>query len=125
MKDKSRKARDQASSDRPAESTAKPKCEPVFSPDARRQLLKLRAFDQKRLVDAIRQQLVEADPRAQTRNKFALDPGAKTADYELRVGNLRVLYRVEEVEAQLNVIVAIIGRKDRNKLIVEGEEFPL
>src|SRR5262249_47934532 len=97
----------------------------VFSPDARRQLLKLRAFDQKRLVDAIREQLVEADPRAQTRNKFALDPGAKTADYELRVGDLRALYRVEEMEGQLSVIVAIIGRKDRNKLIVEGEEFSL
>jgi len=118
-------ARDRASSDRPIESTTKPKCDLVFSPDARRQLLKLRAFDQKRLVDAIREQLVEADPRAQTRNKFALDPGAKTADYELRVGDLRALYRVEEMEDQLSVIVAIIGRKDRNKLIVEGEEFSL
>jgi mRNA-degrading endonuclease RelE of RelBE toxin-antitoxin system len=125
MTKRRREARDSASSGRPAESSPKPRCELVFSPDARRQLLELRAFDQKRLVDAIRLQLIEADPRAQTRNKFALDPGAKTADYELRVGNLRVLYRVEEVEGQFSVIVAIIGRKDRNKLIVEGEEFQI
>jgi hypothetical protein len=63
--------------------------------------------------------------RAQTRNKFALDPAAETADYELRVGDLRALYRVEQVKVEPRVIVAIIGKKDGNKLIVEGEEFPL
>jgi mRNA-degrading endonuclease RelE of RelBE toxin-antitoxin system len=118
-------ARKRRSSSRPTENTKKPEGELVFSPDARRQLSKLRAFHQRRLVDAIRQQLVEEDPRAKTRNKFALDPAAETADYELRVGDLRVLYRVEEVEAQPRVIVAIIGRKHGNKLIVEGEEFLL
>jgi mRNA-degrading endonuclease RelE of RelBE toxin-antitoxin system len=118
-------ARMRRSSSRPLENTKEPKGELVFSPDARRQLSKLRAFDQRRLVDAIRQQLVEEDPRAKTRNKFELDPSAETADYELRVGDLRVLYRVEEVEDQPRVTVAIIGRKRGNKLIVEGEEFPL
>lgn len=97
----------------------------VFSPDARRQLLQLRVFDQRRIVDAIRRQLVESDPLAQTRHKFALDPPPECADYELRVGNFRVLYRVEETEAATRVIVAIIGRKERNKLFVEGEEFEL
>jgi mRNA-degrading endonuclease RelE of RelBE toxin-antitoxin system len=118
-------ARDRGSSKRPIEDAKKPERELVFSPDARRQLFQMRAFDQRRLVDAIRQQLIEADPRARTRHKFALDPGPETADYELRVGNLRVLYRVEDEEAKPRVIVAIIGRKDRNRLIVEGEEFPL
>ncbi len=41
------------------------------------------------------------------------------AEFELRVGNLRVLYNVEGDE----VIVLIVGRKASNKLIVEGEEF--
>jgi mRNA-degrading endonuclease RelE of RelBE toxin-antitoxin system len=118
-------ARKRKSSRRQTENTKAPKGELVFSPDARRQLCKLRTFDQRRLVDAIRQQLVENDPRAKTRNKFALHPAAETADYELRVGDLRVLYRVEEEEAQPSVIVAIIGRKHGNKLIVEGEELPL
>jgi hypothetical protein len=76
-------------------------------------------------VDTIRKQLVEADPRSETRNKFALDPPPNCADYELRTGNVRVLYRVEEGEDTIRLIVAIIGRKVRNKLIVEGEVFEL
>jgi mRNA-degrading endonuclease RelE of RelBE toxin-antitoxin system len=97
----------------------------VFSPDARRQLLRLRAFEQRRIVDAIREHLIEADPSSETRNKFALDPPPECADYELRVGDLRVLYRVHVEAATSKVIVAIIGRKDRNRLIVEGEVFEL
>jgi mRNA-degrading endonuclease RelE of RelBE toxin-antitoxin system len=99
--------------------------EPVFSADARRQLLQLRAYDQRRIVAAVRQQLIESDPRMETRHKFALDPPPECADYELRVGNYRVLYRVDEREGQPRVIVALIGKKDRNRLIVEGEEFKL
>ena len=97
----------------------------VFSADARRQLLGLSAFDQRRLTDAIGKQLIQADPRSETRNKFALDPPPDCADYELRVGNLRVLYRAEEEEGVTRVIVALIGRKTRNKLIIEGKEFDL
>lgn len=105
---------------------AEQQTELVFSPDARRQLLQFRAFDQRRIASAIRQQLIEEDPKRQTRKKFALDPPPDCADYELRVGNLRVLYRVEpQEEGPTRVIVAIIGRKDRNKLIVEGEVFEL
>jgi mRNA-degrading endonuclease RelE of RelBE toxin-antitoxin system len=97
----------------------------IFSPDARRQLLKLRAFDQRRIVDAIREQLVHGDPKRETRNKFALDPPPNCADYELRIGDFRVLYRAEETQGGMRVIVAVIGRKERNKLIVEGEVFEL
>jgi mRNA-degrading endonuclease RelE of RelBE toxin-antitoxin system len=118
-------ARNRGSSKHPVEGAKKPARELVFSPDARRQLFQMRAFEQRRLVDAINQQLIQADPRAPTRHKFALDPGPEAADYELRVGDLRVLYRVEDEETKPRVIVAIIGRKDRNKLIVEGAEFPL
>jgi len=102
-----------------------PECDLVFSPDAKRQLLQLRAFDQRRVVDAIREQLIEGDPTKETRNKFALDPPPDCADYELRVGNLRVFYRVEETESDTRVIIAIIGRKERNKLIVDDEEIKL
>jgi hypothetical protein len=38
---------------------------------------------------------------------------------------LRVLYRVEEEAGRVKVIVAIIGKKARNKLVVEGEVFDL
>jgi mRNA-degrading endonuclease RelE of RelBE toxin-antitoxin system len=104
---------------------ARPEVELSFSPDARRQLLQLKPFDQRRLVDAIRTRLIQEDQRSESRNKFALDPPSACADYELRVGNLRAFYRVEEEADAVTVIVAIIGKKDRNKLIVEGEEFEL
>lgn len=97
--------------------------EVLFSPDARRQLFQFRAFDQRRILAAIRKHLLRADPQGETRNKFALDPPPDCADYELRIGDFRVLYRVEEDEDAVRVIVALIGRKDRNKLIVEGEIF--
>lgn len=42
------------------------------------------------------------------------------AEYELRVGNLRILYNVEE---EHEVVILLIGRKVGNKLIVAGEEF--
>jgi mRNA-degrading endonuclease RelE of RelBE toxin-antitoxin system len=118
-------ARTRRSSNGPDEDSTDAQSRLIFSPDARRQLLKLRAFDQRRLVRAILEHLVDGDTRAQTRDKFRLDPAGETADYELRVGNLRALYRVEEAEDQPRVIVAIIGEKRRNKLIVEGEEFVL
>jgi hypothetical protein len=76
-------------------------------------------------VDAIAEQLIDGDPRGETRNKFALDPPPDCADYELRIGKFRVLYRVEEQEDATRVIVAIIGRKERNQLIVEAEVFDL
>lgn len=41
------------------------------------------------------------------------------AEFELRVGDLRVLYDVVDEE----VILLIIGRKVGNILIVDGEEF--
>ena len=41
------------------------------------------------------------------------------AEFELRAGDLRALYDVEEDA----VVILIVGRKDANKLIVEGEEF--
>jgi hypothetical protein len=41
------------------------------------------------------------------------------AEFELRAGNLRVLYNVEGDE----VVLLIVGRKAGDALIVEGEEF--
>jgi mRNA-degrading endonuclease RelE of RelBE toxin-antitoxin system len=41
------------------------------------------------------------------------------AEFELRVGDLRVLYNVEGEE----VVLLIVGRKVGNKLVVGGEEF--
>lgn len=97
----------------------------VFAPSARRQILSLRAYDQRRILDAIRKHLVEANPREETRHKLALIPPPEFAEYELRVGDFRVFYRIEETEDEASVIIAVIGWKVHNKLIVDGEEMKI
>ena len=70
----------------------------------------------------MRKHLVEAEPDEATRNKFRLRRTPDFADYELRLGDLRVFYRIE---SSGDIIVTIIGVKGGEKLIVEGEEFEL
>jgi len=94
----------------------------IFSKDARGQLRRLRVYDQRRLIKAIRRHLIDADPREQTRNKFRLRRASEHADYELRVGDLRVFYRVAETK---RVYITLIGAKRGNKVVVNGEEFEL
>ena len=65
--------------------------------------------------------MVENDPRIETRNKFRLRRSSGVADYELRLGDLRVLYRIEGS----TVLVTVVGVKRGNSLIVRGEEFVL
>jgi hypothetical protein len=74
------------------------------------------------VVDGIRQHLVAQSPTATTRNKFRLRRASRYADYELRLQDLRVLYRVGPDD---RVTVTIIGRKVGNQLIVEGKAFAL
>ena len=61
---------------------------------------------------------LEHEPTKPTKAIKRLRPNL-FADFELRVGDLRVLYNVDEGE----VVVLLVGRKVGNKLIVEGEEF--
>ena len=46
------------------------------------------------------------------------------APWELRVGELRVYYDVQEQPEQLVTIVAI-GLKDRNRILIGGKEITL
>ena len=96
--------------------------EPILSNRAIRQLKDLRPYDQKLVIDGIHKHLVEADPGKKTRNKFPLRRASEHADFELRLGDLRVFYRVEEDDA---VYVALIGRRDGNRLLIDGEVFEL
>jgi len=96
--------------------------EPILSNRAVRQLKDLRAYDQKRVIEGIRRHLVEADPTEKTRNKFSLRRESGHADFELRLGDLRVFYRVEQ---DGTVYVALIGRKDGNRLLIDDEVFEL
>lgn len=93
----------------------------LLSPDAVRQLRGLRAHDQRLLREALVQQLQNADPTQETRNRFRLRRPSAVADYELRVRDFRVFYRVAGDRIQ----VVLIGRKEGSQLFVEGRRFVL
>jgi hypothetical protein len=69
-------------------------------------------------LEAAIQSRLEHQPTTLSKAVKQLRPNP-LAEYELRAGDLRVLYNVEEDE----VILLIVGRKVGNSLIVEGEEF--
>lgn len=89
----------------------------TITEEADRQFRALPARDRRILESAILARL-ENQPTTPTKAIKRLRPNP-LAEFELRVGDLRVLYNVEEEE----VVVLIVGRKIGNKLIVEKEEF--
>ena len=93
----------------------------VFKPQALEHLRWFPVRQQRLVTDGIRRHLVENDPRVETRNKFRLRQASPAADYELRLEDLRVFYRVEETV----LFITVIGVKRGNALIVKGEEFTL
>lgn len=89
----------------------------TITDDADRQYRALSARKQRILEAAIQNRLTQ-EPTKPTKAIKRLRPNP-FAEFELRAGDLRVLYNVEG-EA---VVILIVGRKVGNKLIVEGEEF--
>ena len=62
-------------------------------------------------------------PMVATRNRKRLRPNP-LAPWELRIGALRVYYEVTEKPERL-VTVRAVGVKDRNRLLIGGEEIDL
>ena len=93
----------------------------VLSPDAVRQFRALRSYEQSLLRDALKTQLQDDDATRETRHRFRLRRPSEHADFELRVRELRVFYRVVGDSVQ----VVLIGRKEGNALIIEGRRFVL
>ena len=89
----------------------------TITEDADRQFRSLPAREQRILEAAVLSRL-EHLPTTPTKAIKRLRPNP-FAEFELRAGDLRVLYNVEEDE----VIILVVGRKVGNRLIVEGEEF--
>ena len=73
--------------------------------------------EQREVLDGINQNL-QHEPEKLTRNRFPMRPN-QTADWELRIGRFRVFYDVDQA-ARLVLIVAI-GRKEGNKVYIQGE----
>src|SRR5262245_33000833 len=89
----------------------------TITEDAERQLGSL-PVRQQRILEAAIQSRLAHEPTKATKAIKRLRPNL-FADFELRAGDLRALYNVEEGE----VVILLVGRKVGNKLIVEGEEF--
>lgn len=85
----------------------------AITEEAERHLQCLSTRDQRTLQAAVMSRLPQ-DPLTPTRAVKRLRPNP-LAQYELRAGDLRVLYNVD--------VVLVIGRKVGNKLIVAGQEF--
>jgi mRNA-degrading endonuclease RelE of RelBE toxin-antitoxin system len=92
-----------------------------ISPDAVRQFRALRAHDRALVKEQIREQLGESEATQPTRNRFRLRRPSRFADYELRIRDWRVFYRVVEN----TVRVVLIGRKRGNYLVIDRKRFIL
>lgn len=93
----------------------------VLSDTAARLFRALPKAQQREVKDGIRLHLQENDPAEETRNKFRLRRPSGHADYELRLGDVRVFYRVREETVQ----VVLIEEKRGNRLVIGSEEFEL
>ncbi len=92
-----------------------------FGKSAYRQLEAFRRFDRNKILDGIKDQLTHA-PKEKTRNKKLLRENP-LADWELRVGLYRIFYDIDETNKIVRILA--IGIKDREKIIIEGEEIIL
>ena len=94
-----------------------------FTEEARSHLGELLARGRRKVLDRL-DVLLRYDPKRQTRNLKALRPNL-LARYELRIGDFRVFFDVEDSEEDKAVIILAIGRKEGNKLCVSGKEYSL
>jgi mRNA-degrading endonuclease RelE of RelBE toxin-antitoxin system len=93
-----------------------------YSPDAEYHLMYLTKAQQTRVLDAVDRQLAR-EPTIETRNRKRMRPNP-LAPWELRIGDLRVYYEVEEGPRKLVKILGI-GEKDRNTVRIAGEIIDL
>lgn len=89
--------------------------------EARRDLAFYTAYERRRIVAAVFDQL-GVEPMNITRNRKELQ-GHPISRWELRVGRYRVFYEVDLVEHIVNIIA--IGHKTHNKLWIRGQEVQL
>lgn len=84
-----------------------------YSPDAEDHLRALTARQQRIVLDAVDEQLVH-QPLLETRNRKPMRPNP-LAPWELRIGNLRVYFDVEE-RPEAVVCIRAVGVKQRNRI---------
>ena len=92
-----------------------------FSEDSERQLATFSSRDRRHLLDSIETQLSH-EPTSPTKHRKLLRPNPVAA-WELRVGDFRVFYNVEQ--QRILVIIVAVGRKEHNELTIDGKVIPL
>jgi mRNA-degrading endonuclease RelE of RelBE toxin-antitoxin system len=92
-----------------------------FSADAERHLADLSVRDRHTVLDAIETQLGH-EPMTPTKHRKLLRPNPVAA-WELRIGEFRVFYNVQQ--EHILVVVVAVGRKEHNQLTINGKVIPL
>jgi mRNA-degrading endonuclease RelE of RelBE toxin-antitoxin system len=93
-----------------------------YSPAAEEHLRGLTARQQSLILDTVEEQLAH-QPSVPTRNRKAMRPNP-VAPWELRIGNLRVYYDVQDApEAVVSVLA--VGVKERNQVRIGNEVVEL
>jgi mRNA-degrading endonuclease RelE of RelBE toxin-antitoxin system len=92
-----------------------------FSDEAKLDLFYYSASERKIVTSGIRNQLLH-QPLVPTRNRKLLRVNP-VASWELRIGEFRVFYEVDE--GALTVTVVAVGHKEHNVLLVRGQEVRL
>lgn len=92
-----------------------------YAPQTKRHFRALTARQRATVVDTIDQQLRD-QPTVETKNRKALRPNPLAA-WELRVGELRVYYRVQEAESLVYILA--VGVKQRHRVSIGNEVVEL
>jgi mRNA-degrading endonuclease RelE of RelBE toxin-antitoxin system len=93
-----------------------------YSPAAEKHLRRLTARQQAVVLDAVDEQLTH-QPTVETRHRKPMRPNP-LAPWELRIGDLRVYYDIEE-ELEAVVLIRAVGLKERNCIRIGGEVIDL
>ena len=93
-----------------------------YSPDAEEHLRNLTTRQQTLVLDMVDKQLIN-QPIVETRNRKPMRPNP-LAPWELRIGNLRVYYDVEE-DPEPVVYIRAVGVKERKRVRIGKEVIEL
>lgn len=92
-----------------------------FTHDAFVDISRLRPVDRRRVIAGIEAELAHL-PTIETRNRKRLRPN-QLAEWELRIGNLRVFYDVDGDAAVVSIVAC--GVKQRDRLVIRDKEWRL
>ncbi len=93
-----------------------------FAESVREQIKELPAYQRALVLETIEKQLLY-EPLIETKNRKPLRPNP-IAPWELRIGQIRVFYDINDEEPEVVRILAI-GEKNGNTLLISGKKVTL